>query len=111
MCESPISRDTLLIIDKESRVKQRVLKILLKCFMRQLQNEIIASPDDVDLLAASHDVTNNLIISDTMLCSLSPPQLRTMADNHKTICGCAICNTSKYSQKLLNAWQRKKLKS
>ena len=33
-----------------------------------------------------------------------------MKDNHKMMCGCAICNTSKYMQEYLNAWQRKKLK-
>ena len=33
-----------------------------------------------------------------------------MADNHKMVCGCAICNTSKYIQESLNAWRRKQLK-
>ena len=36
--ESPIARDTLLITDAESGVKQRVLKLLLVCPMRQLHN-------------------------------------------------------------------------
>ena len=31
--------------------------------------------------------TNDVIISDTMLRSLAPPQLRPMTDNHKIICG------------------------
>ena len=26
------------------------------------------------------------------------------------MCGCAICNTSKYMQQYLNAWQRKQIK-
>ena len=33
-----------------------------------------------------------------------------MTDNHKMICGCAICNTSKYIQESLNAWRQKQLK-
>ena len=45
-----------------------------------------------------------------MLSSLAPPQLRPMTDNQKIICGCAICNTSKYMQESLNAWRRKQLK-
>ena len=45
-----------------------------------------------------------------MLHSLAPPQLRPMKDNHKMMCGCAICNTSKYIQESLNAWMRKQLK-
>ena len=78
--------------------------------MQQLHNEIIASPDDGGLLQARQAETNDVIISDTMLCSLAPPKLRPMADNHKIMCGCAICNTSKYMQESLNAWRRKQLK-
>ena len=53
---------------------------------------------------------NDVIISDTMLRSLAPPQLCPMTDNHKMMCGCAICNTSKYMQESLNAWHQKQLK-
>ena len=45
-----------------------------------------------------------------MLCSLAYPQVCPMTDNQKIICGRAICNTSKYFQKSLNAWRRKQLK-
>jgi hypothetical protein len=40
--------------------------------------------------------------SDTMLRSLVPPELRPMADHHKIMCGCTVCNTSKYLQTSLN---------
>ena len=63
------------------------------------------------LVGARHVITNDVIISDTMLRSLAPPQLRPMTDNHKMMCGCSICNTSKYMQELLNAWGQKQLKS
>ena len=109
--ESPIARDTLLITDAEYRVKWRVPKLLLECSMRQLHNELIASPDDGGLLGARHAEKNDVIISDTMLRSLAPPQLRPMTDNHKMMCGCAICKTSKYMQESLNAWRRKQLKT
>ena len=79
--------------------------------MRHLHNEIIASPDDGGLLGARYADKNDVIIFDTMLRSLAPPQLRPMIDNHKMICGCAIYNTSKYMQESLNAWQRKQLKT
>ena len=79
----------------------------LECSMRQLQNELIASPDDGGLVGARHAITNDVIISYTMLRSLAPLQLRPMTDNHKTMCGCAICNTSKYMQEYLNSWRRK----
>ena len=108
--ESPITRDTLLIADSDTKEKRRVAKLLLKCSMRQLHNELIDSPDDGGLLGARHAKTNYGIIIDTILCSLAPPQLRPMTDNQKMMCGCAICNTSKYMQESLNAWRRKQLK-
>ena len=79
--------------------------------MRHLHNELIASPDDGVLVGARHAITNDVIISDTMLRSLAPPQLRPMTDNQKMMCGCDICNTSKYMQESLNAWRRKQLKN
>ena len=108
--ESPITRDTLLIADADTKVKRRVPKLLLECSMQQLNNELIASPDDGGLVGARHAIANDVIISDTMIRSLAPPQLHPMTDNQKMICGCAICNTSKYMQEYLNAWRRKQLK-
>ena len=102
--QSPITCDTLLIADVDSNVKHRLPKLLLECSMQQLHNELIASPDDGGLLGARHAKTNYVKISDTMLRSLVPPQLRPMTDNHKMMCGCAICNTSKYMQEYLNAF-------
>ena len=110
VCQSPITRDTLLIADADSKVKHRVPKLLMGYSMRQLYNELIASPDDGGLLGARHAETNYVIISDTMLRSLATPQLRPITDNHKMMCGCAICNTSKYMQESLNVWRRKQLK-
>ena len=110
MCQSPITRDTLLIADAGTKVKLRVPKLLLGCSMQQLHNELIASPDDGGLVGARHAITNDAIIIDTMVCSLVPPKLLPMTDNQKMMCGCAICNTSKYMQESLNAWRRKQLK-
>ena len=48
--QSPITCDTLLIADADTKEKRRVPKLLLECSMRQLHNEIIASPDDGGLV-------------------------------------------------------------
>ena len=72
--------------------------------MQKLHNELIASPADGVLLGATNSDKTDAIISDTMLCSLAPPELRPIKDHHKMMCGCAICNTSNYFQELLNAW-------
>ena len=71
--QSPITRNNLLIADADTKVKRRVPKLLLKCSMRQLHNELIASPDDGGLLGARHAKTNDGIISESMLRSLAPP--------------------------------------
>ena len=109
--QSPITRDTLLIAYADSKVKRRVPKLLLECSMWQLHNELISSPYDGGLLGARHAETNDVIISDTMLRYLAPPQLRPMTDNQKMMCGCVICNTSRYMQESLNVWRRKQLKT
>ena len=92
----PITCDNLIIADAYTKVKHRVPKLLLECPMRQLHNELIASPYDGGLVGSKHAITNDVIISDTML--------------YKMMCGCAICNTSKYMQKYLNTCQREQLK-
>ena len=101
--QPPITRDTLLIADADTKVQRRVPKLLLECSIRQFHNELIASLDYGGLVGARHAETNDVIISDTMLSYLAPPQLRPMTDNHKMMCGCAICNTSKYMRESLNA--------
>ena len=78
--------------------------------MRQFHNELIASQDYGGLVGAINAITNDVIIIDTMLRSLAPPQLRPMTDNNKMMRGYAICNTSKYMQESLNACRQKQLK-
>ena len=109
--EYPIVCDASLITAAESGVKRRFPKILLDCSMRQLNNDIIDSRGGGGLLGYRHTNRNDVIISYTMLHSLAPNQLCPMIDHHKIICGCAICNTSKYFQESLNAWRQKQLKS
>ena len=102
MRQSPITRDTLIIADADNKVKRRVPRLLLECFIGQLHNELIALPDDGGLVGARNAIKKDLIISDTMVCSLAPFQLLPMTHNYKMMCGCAICNTSKYMQYSLN---------
>ena len=86
----PIACDTLLITDADSGVKQGVPKLLLECSMQQLHNELISSPYDGGLLGSRHADTKNVIISDTMLCSLENLELSPMTDHRKIMCSCAI---------------------
>ena len=54
--------------------------------MQHFHYELIDLPDDGGLLGARHADTNDVIISDTILCSLEPPQLRPITDHQKMIC-------------------------
>ena len=85
-------------------------KIVLECSILQLHNEFIDSLDDGGLLGARYADSHDVIFSETVLHSLSPPQLCPITDNHKIMCGCAVCNTSKCFQVSLNVWRRKQIK-
>ena len=98
MRESPLDCDTLLILDAEYGVKRRVPKILMECSIKKLHNKLITSPDDGGLLGSTHVNTNDVIIIDTIICSLAPPQLRPIIYHNKMMCGFANCNTLKYFQ-------------
>ena len=66
--------------------------------MTSTHNEVIASPDNGGLLGVIHANTNDGTISDTMLRYIAPPKLHPIIDHRNMLCGCAICNTSKYFQ-------------
>ena len=68
--ESPIACDILLITDAESEVKRRVPKLLPLCSMQQFT-----------MRSSLHQMMEVYLDPDTPI---------------KMMCGCAICNTSKY---------------
>ena len=61
--QSPITSDTLLIADADTKVKRRVPKLLLECSMRQLHNELVVSPDDGGLVRARHAIRESYAFS------------------------------------------------
>ena len=83
---------------------------LLELSIRQLHNKTLALPYYVGLIGSIHANKNDVIISEKYICAFAPPSLTPMTDDHKMMCGCAICKNSKYFQELLNVWQKKKLK-
>jgi hypothetical protein len=83
--QSPITNDTLLLRDRETGVVTRVPKLLLEIPIRELHNDLIASPESGGL-AEARDAKGDVIISDSMLRCLLPPQLRKMTERHKQMC-------------------------
>ena len=61
---------------------------------RKLHNKIVSDPNDGGLKDA-RDEDGKIIISDSTLRSLLPPQLKQMSARYKIMCGCECCNYAK----------------
>jgi hypothetical protein len=76
--QSPITNDTLLLPDRETGVVMRVPKLLIEISIRELHNDLIESPESGGL-AEARDAEGRVIISDSVLRCLLPPQLQGFA--------------------------------
>jgi hypothetical protein len=101
---SPIKGDTLLVMNNETGKKERVSKLLLEIPFRELHNLLI-SPVSEGGFAEARDKSGKVVISDTALRYLAPPQLRKMTARHKQMCGCEMCITIRSLQLSLNAFR------
>ena len=68
---------------------QLVPNKLLQFSIRKLHNILVSDPVDGGLKEA-RNAENNIIISDSTLRSLFPPQLK-MSSRYKVMCGCECC--------------------
>ena len=66
---------------------QLVPKHLLQVSERELYNSSVSDPNDGGL-KYSRDEGDDIIISDSTLHSLFPPQLKQMSAYYKVMCGC-----------------------
>ena len=69
---------------------QLVPKWLLQVSFRELHNSLVSDPNDGGLKDA-RDEDGKIIISDSTLRSLLPPQLKQMYARYKIMCGCECC--------------------
>ena len=108
---SPFANDTLKIPDPEDpNQKIRAGKLLLQVSMRELHNDLLSEDETVGLKEA-RDENGKVLISDTALRCLRPPQVKPMTERHKVMCGCKICITIKQQQETLNLFHLRVLKS
>ena len=103
--QSPIASDTLLVRNAETGKKERVGKLLLEISVRELHNDLISTATGglVDGLPEARDAKGKVVISDTSLRYLLPPQLKAMTERHKQMCGCETCIVADQLQLSLNA--------
>ena len=86
--QSPIFNDFLkLNIDGHTR-QQIVIKLLLQVYVLEINNSLISDPEDGGIKDA-RDAENNIIISDSKLHSLFPPQLKKIQHNARS---CVVVN-------------------
>ena len=73
---------------------QLVPKLLLQVSIRELYNSLVSDPNDGGLKDA-RDEYGKMIISDSTLRLLLPPQLKQMSARYKIMRGCECCISSK----------------
>ena len=88
---------------------QLVPKLLLQMSVRELHNSLVSDPNDGGLKDA-RDEDGKIIISDSTLHSLLPPQLKQMSARYKIICGCECCISAKSIHSSLISWRDRYLK-
>ena len=105
---SPNKNDTLLVPDDNNPSKKvRKTKLLLQGSVRELHNDIVRQLEDCTK-------GNKMILSDSTLRSILPPEVCPMTDNCKQTCCCINCVQMKLHQTTCNHYKRfllKKLKS
>ena len=89
---------------------QLVPKLLLQVPVRELHNSLVSDPNDGGLKDA-RDEDGKIIISDSTLRSLLPPQLKQMSVSYKIMCGCECCISAKSIHSSLLSWRDRHLKS
>ena len=88
--QSPISNDCLKVMLDYQIEPQLVSKLLLQVSVRELHNSLVSDPNDGGLKYARYE-DSKIVISDSTLCSLLPPQLKKCM--HVTIL-CVVVNVA-----------------
>ena len=107
--QSPISNYCLKVVLYDQTEPQPVPKLLLQVSAREPHNILLSDPNYGGLKDA-RDEDGKIIISDSTLRSLLPPQLKKMSARYKIMCGCECCISAKIIHSSLLSWRDKYLK-
>ena len=78
--------------------------------VRELHNSLLSDPNDGGLKDARYE-DGKIIISDSTLRPLLPPQLKKMSARYKIMCGCEYCISAKSIHSSLLSWRDRYLKN
>ena len=107
--QSPIGNDCLKVKIDGHTEPQLVPKLLLRVYSRELHNKLVSDSDNGGLKEA-RDEDDNIIISESTLRSLLPPQFKQISSRYKFMCGCECCISAKIIHESLMSWQDRYLK-
>ena len=91
---SPQTSDTILVLNPKTQKREPVTKLLLQISVRELHDDLIGPPPK-GLPSVYDPISNQLLVSESTLRAMLPPQLRRMTNAQKDICGCECCISTK----------------
>ena len=94
----------------DQKEPQLVPKTILRLYVRELPNSLVSDPSDGGIKYARDD-DDNIIISDSSLRSLFPPQINQISAQYKVMCGCECCISAKSIHSSLLSWRDRYLKN
>ena len=77
--------------------------LLLNALVRELHNSIVVTPGE-GALKEARDADNNIIISDSTLRNILPPQLKKMTSQYKVVWNYERCISDKSMHSSLLSW-------
>ena len=108
--QSTISNYCLKVMFDDQTEPQLVSKLLFQVYVREMHNSLVSDPNNGGLKYA-RDEDDNIIISDSTLRSLLPPQLKQISARYKVMCGCECCISDKIIHSSLISWSDRYLKN
>ena len=92
--QSPTYNDGLKVLIDDQTEPTLVPKLLPQVSVIELHNSLVSDPNDGGIKYA-RDEDDKIIISDSTLRSLLPPQLKKISARYKIMCGCECCISAK----------------
>ena len=101
--QSPISNEFPNVSIDGHYEPQLVSKLLLQVSVREIHNRVVIHPYE-GVLKETRYAKNNIIISESKLRSILPPQLNNMYARYKVMCVCECCICAKIINSSLLSW-------